>query len=603
MSSKKGNSSSLRATADNGGVARYLPFCAGFLLIAGLLALAFGLAFSGSSPSPPEICKTGFATCPGDAVECSTDIFNDNLNCGGCEFQCPFGSFCNGGLCECELPLVGCDSRCVDLQTDLANCGACNSICSINGASCNNGSCECPANLEICMFACTNTSSSTSHCGGCNKACPIGAVCDNGECICPQGTTYCEITGCVNFENSTENCGGCGEACPVGVACVNSVCACPVNEKVCGNNCTNVQTDSFNCGICDNNCRGQTDSTGVCDNGSCVPCPASTQNCDGQLGVCNTPILNDPNNCGGCNSSCINVTSTGVCDNGFCEKCPEGKANCALGTGFCNTNLLTSEQNCGACGRVCENGNACINGTCECVSNCNCTGDATRCGDVCVDINTDVFNCGSCGAACVGENQVCQNGVCACPAPSILCGNVCVNPNDDANNCGTCNNACVDAPNYGKNFCDNGECVPCNFPFKSCDSSQSICAQNILTDVFNCGACNNVCLLTQNVLETECIGGSCKILECFGGFADCNGIYEDGCESDLDCECCNLDTFACFFAFSPGQQCSGIDELCKSNNCVGGDFSSCQPGAAGTCCTVPDDCLSNVCDIPRRQCL
>jgi hypothetical protein len=39
-----------------------------------------------------------------------------------------------------------------------------------------------------------------------------------------------------------------------------------------------------------------------------------------------------------------------------------------------------------------------------------CPTDRTRCNDVCVDVNTDPYNCGSCGHVCV--DQVCSDGTC-----------------------------------------------------------------------------------------------------------------------------------------------------------------------------------------------
>ena len=68
----------------------------------------------------------------------------------------------------------------------------------------------------------------------------------------------------------------------------------------------------------------------------------------------------------------------------------------------------------------------------------------TRCGDVCVRINSDPENCGLCGFVC-DPMAVCSTGLCApvCEAPLVACGRSCVDLQTDADHCGTCGNVCA----------------------------------------------------------------------------------------------------------------------------------------------------------------
>lgn len=148
--------------------------------------------------------------------------------------------------------------------------------------------------------------------------------------------------------------------------------------------------------------------------------------------------------------------------------CDAGLTDCG---GVC-VDLLTDMANCGACGALCESGLvgvACIAGVCVRTS---CPAALTSCGDNpnlpyeqhCFDLSTDPANCGACGNVCA--SGACSGGVCApaegegCAEGQADCGGVCIDTCCDNNNCGACGNVCGDGLTCFEGVCDcpSGDC-------------------------------------------------------------------------------------------------------------------------------------------------
>src|SRR6185437_294163 len=200
-------------------------------------------------------CAPGFLDCDLVAANgCEVDRSTDVQNCGGCGDACALAHAtptCAAGVCAigaCDPGCADCNgdaqSGCeTDLQTSVANCGACGNACSTNHAtpSCSLGACKlaCDSGYADCDGDVTNgcetwTLMDVGNCGGCGKACSAAGgtpYCLNGACgvaTCSAGLGECDGKSCsTNLMIDPGNCGACGHVCTVanGVgACVNGTC-------------------------------------------------------------------------------------------------------------------------------------------------------------------------------------------------------------------------------------------------------------------------------------------------------------------------------------------------------------------------------------------
>jgi hypothetical protein len=285
--------------------------------------------------------------CGGRCVDLRSDV----RNCGRCGAICASNEVCTDGVCgiACPSGQSACGSVCVDLQSDPAHCGACGTRCP-SGRPCEGGFCSpvCESGFTACRGMCVDTRVDTNHCGACGRACVAGLICVAGACVCPAGLTDCGGT-CADLSRNNFHCGACGNACTGGLVCSGSRCvtACSPIETRCAGVCTNTSSDAANCGACGMACAtGQLCTRGVC------ACPAGQSLCGGACRDVSADVLN----CGACGNACPSAPGgTATCAGGRCGlTCFTGVADCNRDpSDGCETDLSRSVQHCGACGNAC----------------------------------------------------------------------------------------------------------------------------------------------------------------------------------------------------------------------------------------------------------
>lgn len=485
--------------------------------------------------------------------------------------RCDATLVCSTGRCmQCPDGLLACRDSCVLLSTSHDHCGRCDNRCA-DRETCVGGSCTllCPSPLSSCDGRCVATLSDPANCGNCRTTCATGAnataVCTSGTCglICSPGFADCDrnaSNGCETPLNTTANCGACGAICNLPNAnesCTNGACAvnsCTAYYGDCDglstNGCeTDWRTSTPNCGGCGNACRAGL----VCQNGNCRD---AVQNCPTGWGDCNaTPgdgvrgdgcetDLHSPTNCGACGAACSLSNATARCPAGVCEvaSCTMGRGNCNnVASDGCETDLNTSLTHCGACGTECRLDNAstvCTGGHCNFTA---CTAGWGNCDGIpnsaCeTDLNTSLTHCGACGRACSPANAtgMCTAGVCAI--------------------------------------------ARCNPGFGDCDGSAANGCETRLNTTTNCGACGSVCAPAN--ANATCASGTCAVMSCTSGWANCNGSVSDGCETSL---------------MTDGANCGVCGRACGSGRV-------CRSGVCGTACPLgQSQCGSSCVDLQNDR--
>lgn len=90
-------------------------------------------------------------------------------------------------------------------------------------------------------------------------------------------------------------------------------------------------------------------------------------------------------------------------------------------------------------------------------------------GDGCEADLRDPTSCGACGVVCQGAESCSRSGCGGCPEGELSCDRRCVDPRTDVANCGACGRACASGPN-GVAECRSGTCaVRCSEGFADCD--------------------------------------------------------------------------------------------------------------------------------------
>lgn len=105
--------------------------------------------------------------------------------------------------------------------------------------------------------------------------------------------------------------------------------------------------------------------------GGAGECLEGTADCNGDpADGCEVSLKSDPNNCGACGTVCQGGGGVPpVCSFGECKlDCAVGQGDCDMNAANgCETNLLDDSQNCGGCGLSCM-GSPCVSGACACAA-------------------------------------------------------------------------------------------------------------------------------------------------------------------------------------------------------------------------------------------
>lgn len=354
----------------------------------------------------------------------------------------------------------------------------------------------------------------------------------------------------------------------------------------------------------------------VCQAGQCrvTQCPGGTFDCN-QNASDGCEIAESTTHCGGCNQNCAApFVANGSCVTGQCQilQCAGGRANCdGDPRNGCEVDISSSNQNCGGCagmgGSACGGApggqTTCIGGTCQvtfCSSN---QADCNGMGSDGCEINTEssLEHCGACFRNCETDpgrhllSGSCNQGSCFrnCETGWGDCNN---NPADgcereifggDINNCGGCNVRCIQRANATPPSCGGASCLDaCMNPFHDCNGVyQDGCETNTDTNPGHCGGCAGsggmVCPQGGGGETGICVGGNCT-LQCARGRGSCDGMHLNGCETDTDtdrnhCGGCNI-----FCADGPSGAGACIEGVCGFECNTG--FADCNMGSG---CETP----------------
>ena len=281
--------------------------------------------------------------------------------------------------------------------------------------------------------------------------------------------------------------------------------------------------------------------------------------------------------------------------------CPEGYEDCdGDPANGCETSLR-DPMSCGTCDTVCPDPPSamptCSAGSCAFVcedGRGDCNGTAS---DGCETDLASPLSCGGCDVVCgetaprCGMNPDTGARICtaACPpAVPVDCAGSCVATMTDPDHCGTCFFACPERPNATR-VCTDGACgFACVAGYADCDGLMDNGCETALNTLTTCGACGTACSLAH--ATATCATGTCEIATCDEGFADCNGDASDGCEAALtsvaNCGGCGM---LCDLPFAM--------ESCATSTCMlvgcDTDYADCDGNPMNGCevfTSSPTDC-------------
>ncbi|HOT10653.1 MAG TPA: hypothetical protein PK710_12825 [Polyangiaceae bacterium] len=262
------------------------------------------------------------------------------------------------------------------------------------------------------------------------------------------------------------------------------------------------------------------------------------------------------------------------------KTCSQLGASCGVVPDGCNGTL-----NCGDCagGQVCGGAGPNVCGTGECTPK-TCAQVGASCGYA-SDGCSKALDCGKCDPPdqCGGSGVANQ---CGCTPKT--CGQLGANCGPVDTGCGSADCGSCDAPDTcggggvpnqcgctcslpnAVTSCLGGVCMikSCNAGWADCDGiADNGCEANLATNKNNCGSCGKICADVHGA--AVCVAGDCNIL-CDSGWGNCDGNAANGCETDT-----RSDPAHCSGC---GRACStqNFNPACEAGKCTG----SCHDGYA-----------------------
>jgi len=181
-----------------------------------------------------------------------------------------------------------------------------------------------PLSLVLLLGGCSYLFPSCETIPDCPDAAVTLPVSDGGLVVVWLPTVLCTNLTCSDLHTDPFNCGACNNVCAAGLTCVavldgGAECICPAEGQTLMNgSCLALAIDPLNCGAIGNACQ----TNHVCYDGGCV-CPSPTyldggvstdcpSDAGADAGLC-VDVLNDPGNCGTCGTFCENGCAEGAC--------------------------------------------------------------------------------------------------------------------------------------------------------------------------------------------------------------------------------------------------------------------------------------------------
>lgn len=315
---------------------------------------------------------------------------------------------------------------------------------------------------------------------------------------------------------------------------------------------------------------------------------------------------------GGCSES-QNVTG---CENddqcGTHMVCDEGR--CIPDLPECVSGVL--------CGNVCcSEGEECVAGRCA----EPCTGDSSRCGGDCCEIDEVCLVEGCCaddrvcGETCCALAESCRDGRCS-DCPRELCDDECCDSGEVCLEGGCCDldRVCGDEGCCGRGEeCVDGSCVDacegvrcageCCAPGESC--LEGLCQPPCETDL-----CGGVCCARGEVCAD---GACCPSVRSCGESCCSEGTWCNGADECIACDrplcssdCCPLDEICfagacCTEERVCAEECCALGSVCEGETChldCGEGTRCASDDGAERCCTGDEVCFMGDCLEPSVEC-